>query len=285
MLRMLRRKKSDPRKGLRAVLGEVELPTFPAVVTTALERVRDEDVSFDEMADLMSSDPGLSVRLLGTVNSAAFAMRHRVRNIHHAVSLLGRNQLESVLISLAVRDALPRDAGRGFDSQRFWVASARRATTGRALAEMIDPANRSESFTGSLLQDLAIPLLSRHRGDEYGDLLEAWHSGNEDLAGLERESFGWDHAEVAGWMCTEWEFPEMLTAAIRTHHGGEVEDGGDAPLPAVRRVAVLREVHEEHGRERFVEEVGRLYAIPADRAVEILDAGFEAADEIARLFV
>ena len=103
MLRLLRRAKPDPGKELKAILGEVQLPTFPMIVTHALEKVRATESSTSEIADLVASDPGLSVGLLGTVNSAAFALRHRVRNIHHAVSLLGRNQLESLLISMAMR--------------------------------------------------------------------------------------------------------------------------------------------------------------------------------------
>ena len=79
MLGLFGKKKSDPKEELRAVLGECELPTFPAVVANVLQRVRDDEASSSEISDLVSSDPGLSVRLLGTVNSAAFALRHRVR--------------------------------------------------------------------------------------------------------------------------------------------------------------------------------------------------------------
>ena len=93
----------------------------------------------------------------------AFALRHKVRGVHHAVSLLGRSQLESMLISMAVRDTLPNSAKRGFEPRRFWTTSARRACTAAALADRIDPSTRSESFTASLLQDMAVPVLSHRR--------------------------------------------------------------------------------------------------------------------------
>ena len=163
MLELFKKKPADPRKELKGILGDCELPSFPAIVTTVLERVRDPDSATAEIADLMSSDPGLSVRLLGTVNSAAFALRHEVRNIHHAVSLLGRNQLESMLISMAVGQTLPRQAATGYDVARFWTTSAQRATTARALSGLLDPSTSSESFTAGLLQDLAAFLLLQRR--------------------------------------------------------------------------------------------------------------------------
>jgi len=266
------------------MLGDCKLPAFRAIVSTALERVRDDAASSAEIADLMSSDPGLSVRLLGTVNSAAFALRHQVRSVHHAVSLLGRNQLESMLISIATRDALPREPGRGFEPQRFWVTAARRATTGRAIAELIDPATRSESFTASLLQDLAIPLLSSSKGDEYGAVLVRWHDGDEDLARLERETFGWDHAEVAGWVCRAWDFPEPLTVAIGNHHGAADDASPQDALPAVGLVSVLREVDEQSGIEQLAERVEANHGIERDQTRELVRESFDAASDIARLF-
>jgi HD-like signal output (HDOD) protein len=274
------KKKTDPKEKLRSALGEIELPTFPTVVASALERVRDDEASTPEISDLLSSDPGLSVRLLGTVNSASFALRHRVRNVHHAVSLLGRNQLESLLISMAVRDALPRRSTRGFDVQRFWRTAARRATTARALAGEIEPATRSECFTGGLLQDLAIPLLAHHKGPAYDELLEQWHAGTGELAPLEREAFGWDHAEIAGLVCREWGFPDSLSEAIEGHHS----DDPSVPLPAVRLVAPLRESLEESGIDELISRCVEHHGLQAERLTELTATAYQDAEEIARMF-
>jgi HD-like signal output (HDOD) protein len=283
MLKLFKKKTADPKEELKAVLGDYELPSFPAIVMSALERIRDEDASLSSIADLMSSDPGLTVRLLGTVNSAAFGLKHTVRNIHHAVSLMGRNQLESMLISMAVGQSLPQAAAEGYDSSRFWTTSAQRATTARALSDLLDPSASSESFTAGLLQDLAIPILAHSKGEEYGRLLEEWHEGGEDLASSEAQLFGWNHAWVGSWLCQEWSFPEKLTLAIGAHHGGgdEEEDEG---LPAASLVASLREVDHQRGIEQLVESARDHYGIPSDQTAGLIESSFEAAEEIARLF-
>ena len=104
MLGMLKRKKKLACPDLDEVLGGGSLPSFPSVVLAALEKIRDVDASLGEAADVMAADPGLTVRLIDTVNSAAFGLRHTVRSVQHAATLLGRSQVEAMLISLAVRE-------------------------------------------------------------------------------------------------------------------------------------------------------------------------------------
>ncbi|MCP3979363.1 MAG: HDOD domain-containing protein [bacterium] len=283
MLRLFRKARKDPQQSLREALGDFELPVFPGILTAALERVRDEDASFADIGDLVASDPGLSVRMLKTVNSVAFALRHEVRNVHHAVSLLGRSQLESILISMAVSQALPSQSVKGFHSKRFWSTAARRAVAGRALAELIDPSHRSESFTACLLQDLAIPILAHRREPEYGELLECWHRGEEELPQLERQAYGWDHAGVGESLCQEWGFPELLSRSIGSHHEAFEEQTEEVALPAAGLVALLREVDEQTGIDRLVDAAQQHFGLEADCTVETLRSSFEAAEEFARM--
>ncbi len=273
----LGRKKKEP--DFRTELGQIELPTFPALILHAMERIRNQDVELGAICDELVADPGFTVQILSLVNSAAFGLRREVRSVHHAASLLGRGKLESMLVALAVRNAIPRQNGAGFDNRRFWTASARRAVTGAALAERLDPATRSATFTASLLQDMAVPLLSRHKREHYGDVLNRWHEGEDELSSLEQETFGWDHAEVGAWMCAQWGFPENLTAAICNHHGG---DPGD--LPAVSLVACLREVNEAPGIDRLVAAAETGHGVPSADTLAIIDRSFVEAEELARLF-
>ena len=68
MLNMFKKKPLDPKAELQAVLGGYELPSFPALIMHALDKVRVENASLSEIAELVAADPGLSERLLKTVN-------------------------------------------------------------------------------------------------------------------------------------------------------------------------------------------------------------------------
>ncbi len=282
MLTLFRSKRTESRGNGHPGASEYKLPSFPALILRALEKVRDENAALSKIAELVSADPGLSARLLRTVNSSAYCLRHKVQNIAHAISLLGRGELESMLVAMAVQQALPRPSAPEFDPSRFWKTAARRASAARAVADHIDPSRRSESFTAALLQDMAIPILIQARGQEYISVLQSWYAGEEDLASMELEEFGSDHGQVARQMCEEWSFPEAIAQAIGVHHSAWTPEL--SALPAVHLVAPLREVNEESGISLVMESAQSACGLPTKEMESILTASFEAADEVAQLF-
>ena len=275
-------KRSKPSGDLHPSLAGYDLPCFPALVLRALEKIRDEEAPLSEIATLVSADPGLSTRLLQIVNSSAYCLVHKVQNIDHAIALLGRGEVESVLIAMAARQVLPRRNAAGFDASRFWRTAARRAAAARSLANLIDPSRGSESFTAALLQDMAVPVLVDSRGYQYGSVLEGWHTGEDDIAHMERQAFGWDHTQVAQRMCEEWAFPQVIAQAIGVHHAPWNSETG--LLPAVHLVSVLREVNDERGISTLIELGEADHGLSPKQTQDLLAAGFEAAEEIAQLF-
>ncbi len=281
MLRLFARKKVDPKERLQEILEGFELPTFSTIHLEALRLARDLDSETSELADVLSADPGLTSQVLSTVNASAFGLRSRVRSMHHAVSLLGRSQVEAIVVTLASRACLPAEAAPGFDPGRFWSVAARRAAVARALNERIDPSQRSEVFSASLLQDMALPLLCTTHGSRYGELLERSRQPESSLVPLERESFGWDHAQVAAMMCSIWGFPELIGEAIAAHHGTEPAEEARA-LTAVNLVAELCEVRVEESAERLIERAATELGEPAEQVREWVEDGMVAGEELAR---
>ncbi len=267
------------------MIGDHELPSFSGVVMQTLERMREPRSSPGALAAVMAADPGLSVRVLKAVNTAAYSVRQKITSLEQAIALLGLSTVESLVLAVAVRDALPTGAARGFDSTRFWRAAARRAATARTLAARLLPAQAAESFTASLLQDMAIPVLATERIAAYGALLEHWHNSDDDLAQLEYGEFGWSHPEIATWMCAEWVLPEDLASSIGAHHG-EVGEGtvGLACPPAVALVSHLREAEERTGADQLIEAVHTRFAVGLDEVADLVVESFDSAEELAALF-
>ncbi len=282
MFGFLKRKRIDPKQELKRALGSADLPTFPNIIMELLDKVRDETIDLRTLADLVATDPGLSVNLLKTVNSAAFSLRHRVRNVHHAVTLLGRNRLESLLLALSVRQNIPNP--KGFDAQRFWEVSAQRAVTARALAEMLHPSTQYESFTGALLQDMAVPLLYQHRAQEYAPLFDHAHNTGDQLPSLEQNAFGWNHAEVASWICDTWKFPETLAFAISAHHDPLHQLEQDAPV-AVQLVSFLHTSNQHNGIDELICCAQEQCNLAPDQTQQLIHTSFERAQTLSALFV
>ena len=81
-----RRKTEDRMASVHAVLDGYELPSFPHVVSDALGKLGDPDVGLGDVANVLELDPGVSVKILSLVNSAAMGMRNPVDSLHKAVS-------------------------------------------------------------------------------------------------------------------------------------------------------------------------------------------------------
>ncbi len=275
-------KKTNPKAKLKKILKGYELPSFPAVVMQILQKIRSPYSSISSISDSLSLDPGLSVKVLGIANSAAFSPSKKVENLTQAIALVGISQLESMVLGVGVAKGLPKQSCQWHDPGEFWLASAKRAVLASDLAQMLCPAKEGECFTAAFLQDMALPFLACHRSEEYDPIFKKWHIEGGDLAALERECLDWDHAEVAAWISSEWGLPENIAAAIRGHHGESVEDYEF--LAPVRLVAILREDDANSGIEEMIAEA-KTYGVAEEKMQAIIEPGFEKAKELARLII
>lgn len=276
MLKLFGKKVAEKR--LDAVLEGRKPPSFSKSVMNVLRILRDEESSIDDVADVLQWDPGLVARVLGTVNSAAYAPLSPIRDVRHAVSFMGRTQLEQLVLAVAVKEALPSSPARGFDPDRYWRAASRRAALARTFAEELHPAHHAESFTIGLLEDLAVPVLAQARPDTYGGVLETWNREPQTpLQELEREVLGFDHSEVGSLLGARWELPASLVHAVGHHHDG----GRDEVLPAVRLVSMLAG-SEADGVEAMVEEGRASYGLDADWMIGAVESSETQAEELVQ---
>ena len=71
-----------------------------------------DDYDTDEVTSILSSDPGLTYRLLQFINSAFFAVANPIKNVRQAVTLLGGRQLRQWLLAVAMTDVNASPARR-----------------------------------------------------------------------------------------------------------------------------------------------------------------------------
>jgi HD-like signal output (HDOD) protein len=274
----------DPKAKLKKVLKDYKLPSFPTVVLQILQKIRSPYASASDIAQSLSVDPGLSVRLLSIANSAAFSPQNKVENLTQAIALVGLSQLESLVLSVGVSKGIPKKVCQWHDPREFWLTSARRAMLAFELAQILCPAKESECFTAAFLQDMALPFLACNRSDEYEPVFKKWHLEGGDLAEIEREVLEWDHAEVATWICSEWGLPENIALSINNHHNPEFDKNHDA-LGPVRIVSILREDESNNGLDELVAKARDTYNISEEKMQSIIQPSFEKAEDLTRMII
>lgn len=230
--------KRDPRAQLAKMAGDFKLPSLPKVAMEVRALLRKEDSTNREIGECLKRDPGLTMRLLQSVNSAATARPRRISEPTQAVGLLGRANLEYLVLAHATRDALPNPKATGYSQEQFWEIATRRASLAETISRQVKPAEAGVAYASSLLQDMAIPILAKVMRREYRPLLAEVDGNWAVLDGLERETLGWDHGDFGGLMCEAWNFPDEITAAVTSHHRDAHEE---LPVPdAVRAVAFIQ---------------------------------------------
>ncbi len=265
---------ADPREELKTALGQTPIPAFRPVILEILKLLRDPLSDHRKIGEAVARDPGLSVRVLRLVNSSAYGLKRKVDNVSHAAALLGRSGLEEIVLSLAVRDALPQHE---IADRQFWRTASHRAATARAVAERIAPSQASLCFSGGLLQDLAVPMLAVAKPG-YTELWKETHHSDR-LVATELEQYGWTHADVAGWLCEAWDFPQTLRVAIEGHHSTTIS----SQTPVAVQIAALLDQHTDP--DEIVEVSRDRFALDPDTLRAALEEGEEGGKRLALAMV
>ncbi len=275
-MKLFSRRRARAQERFRHLLDEGGIPTFPNVVAEAIQQVSSPDVDLRDVAATISADPRLTVAVLKLANSPAFAPRSPVTSVHQAAVMLGRNQLEALLISRGVADALPPRETVGYSPRRFWSEAALRASAAAAMAARIDPASQYDQFTAALLQDMAQPILLHHDPD-YAELVRAVGDSHRELAERERETLGWTHPEIGELLCAEWGLPEALRESVSVHHDEQLDGYEIAQWASLIEGA-------DPDVELLVEEARVRLQVGEDVVLEVLAEAGQRAEEVAIAF-
>ena len=203
---------------LEDVFRSEVLPALPssAISTVAAfseSRLRIQVTS----AKPIEADPGLMGQVLKFVNSSYFGFSREIVSIQQALTLVGTRAVTNFALWNAVFSVIPNPKFGPFDLKSLWQDSLRRAIFARKLGKTINVENPEDLFAGALLQDMAIPLLLKELPTEYEELIQRRADEGRRLSGLEKELFGWDHAEAAAMLADRWNLPENFVSLIAEH--------------------------------------------------------------------
>ncbi len=214
----LRRHAAVARGDFQMLSKDLKIPPLPAAVNQLLAEINRSEPNIDRLVKLISADPEITAKVIKTVNSSLYSPRVPVADVKRAVTMLGLAQIRSIVLAFATMEALPQPKGNGFDHNAFWVDSLLRAILARALSQQRFSGQLDEVFTAALLSELAVPLLLCVWAEYYEPVVAEWQTSDRRLSDIEREQFGWDHAQAGAWIVQSWEFPEEMICYIGAHN-------------------------------------------------------------------
>src|SRR5690606_38041889 len=140
---------------LRSILQGISVPPQPQIMVDLQMEQLQPYPDVNNIARLISQDPGLSGALLKLVNSPIYGLSNRISSIQHAINLLGTNTVINLINAQAIRGALGDDEIIALNG--FWDSAQDIAQACLVLAKRIgyQPADeayalRSEEHTSEL---------------------------------------------------------------------------------------------------------------------------------------
>jgi HD-like signal output (HDOD) protein len=202
---------------LKDLLAGAQLPALPQSAIMLLELSQNPDNGPAEFAKPIEGDPGLTGQVLRFVNSSYFGFAREISSIKLAITLVGVRTIKNFALWSAVFSLMPNPKCGPFDLKTLWQDSLRRAVFARNFGKLMGLKDSEDLFAAALLQDMAIPLISKEMPERYLRVLAGREGGMRRLSDVEMEVFGWTHADAAAAMSRQWSLPEEFAVLIEQH--------------------------------------------------------------------
>lgn len=208
---------SDIKKVLKR--NDKELPGFAQVMAKMLTLCNDPDATIGDVAKLVETDPSITAKVLGIVNSAFFNLRSRISAISEAVLFLGLDEVKKICLGATFFEKMVKSGRqKQFDRTFFWRHCLCVASLSQALAAEIGYPNPEDAYTAGLLHDFGKIALDRFGRVNYAVFCKNAFNCTGPSVEAERDVMGIGHDDLGAYYGHRWGFPQKLSLAIQYHH-------------------------------------------------------------------
>ena len=192
------------------------LASLPNTFYKLREVVADPTCDFDDIAEIISIDPSLTLRLLKIVNSAFYGFRGEIDTVTHALGVVGTEQLmQLVLATTVVGQFKGVDM---IDMEYFWKHSVACGLSARAIHQAREEYDGERLFVAGLLHDIGRLVMCLKVPDQLRVVLDFAKKSGDRWHKAEAKYFGFDHGAVGWALLRAWNLPKSLQEAVAHHH-------------------------------------------------------------------
>jgi len=195
------------------------LPTLPSMLNNINQMILNPRTSAKEVAQVISSDPALTSKVLRVVNSSFYGFPNRITTITHAIVILGFNTIKSIVLSSTIFDVFRRTVKPGdFDRTEFWKHSIGCGAAAKVVGRRLNYPMLEELFIAGLLHDVGKIVMDQFLPDKFTEVLSLVRTKDILIAEAEAQVLGATHADVGAWLFEKWNLSKGLVETTRCHH-------------------------------------------------------------------
>lgn len=205
---------------LQEICGAENLPSLPAVALRVLQMTQADDVSVNELAEVVGQDPALTARILKLVNSPLFGVARRIVSVQQAMVVLGLRTVKVLALSFSIVDSYGQKRVEWFNYKTYWRRSLTQAVAARLIAEAAAPTIRDEAFVAGLISNLGILAMAQVARQRYAEPYNRAAGNHGALLHEEKACLGFTHPEAGKVLFEHWNLPPDVCQAVELHHIG-----------------------------------------------------------------
>lgn len=213
--------------------GKIDIPSFPDVAVRVRKVLSNEDVSAQDIARVVSSEPALAAKLLQISNSAALNPNgQRILELKSAIARIGMSMVRSASLAFAMEQL--KNAAELAPLRKplneLWERSVKVAAMCFVVARSWSKVNPDSALLAGLLHGMGrVYILTR----------AVKHPGLfADTAAYQQIVRDW-HPSIAKAVLESWEISPQIIEAIENYTDLDRRNGGDPDLTDVLAVADL----------------------------------------------
>jgi len=196
------------------------LPSPPDIYNQIVHELQSDTASIDTIAGLISKDVSLSAKLLQIVNSAFFGLPKHVESVKQAVSYLGLNTVQGLVMTAGINDQL-KDTGipRASLESIFNHSMAVGGHAKKIAVEIgLQQRDSEDALIAGLMHDIGKLVMLASFKDEMKTASRLAQEKSIEPYLAEKEILGADHGEIGAHLLSLWGLHDPILEAVAFHH-------------------------------------------------------------------
>ncbi len=201
------------------ILAIQELPTLPTIAMEVSALTHDPNSSMRDIVAVIQNDPAITGKILKIANSAFYGMRQRIDSVTRALVILGTNEINNLVTSIAVFDAFPiSPQTKVFNRRIFWEHCILTGEIAKSISLKLNMNVIGEIFTAGLLHDIGKIILDQYFHEDFMEACKMSEKDGIHLYAAEKQIFQVTHSQIGGWLSEKWKLPKKIIDVIYYHH-------------------------------------------------------------------
>ena len=190
---------------------------LPDAVMQIKELIDDSSASMQDIADVITFDPALTMQILKVANSALYKFPNQVETVSKAIQVIGTKSIYDLVVAYGVAKAFEAVEPDVINLNRFWEQSVCCALLAKFFGDKLGLKSTERLFVAGLLHNVGELVMVKLNPDAAKQC--GLYSEQTTPSQLQQDVLGFSYADISASLIALWGIPESIHGPIgKLHH-------------------------------------------------------------------